>query len=57
MPHAAELTSHAVAPTQATPPLTKTSAPVDGGLWLFLLGFVSFGLALGATVYLSTISF
>jgi hypothetical protein len=37
--------------------LTKTRAPVDGGLWLFLLGFISFGFALGATVYLSSISF
>ena len=57
MPHAAELTSHTVAPTRATPPLTKTRASVDGGLWLFMLGFVSFGLALGAIAYLSAISF
>jgi len=37
--------------------LTKTRASVDGGLWLFMLGFVSFGLALGAIAYLSAISF
>ncbi|HEX6241549.1 MAG TPA: hypothetical protein VFZ61_11665 [Polyangiales bacterium] len=58
MPHAAQLATHTAPPAPVTPAQTHPRAPIDAGLWLFMVAApFSFAVILGTIIYLSVLSF